>query len=81
MPIPERSKARRAASKPFRGPGGIQHAAMLSAVKTKPSRPSPLGGAEAPALTATGRGSTGFVHGRGEGMLQPNKGMAAGFAL
>ena len=37
MPIPKRSKALRAASKHFRGHSGIQHAAVLAAVKTKPS--------------------------------------------
>ena len=37
MPIPERRKALRAASKTFRGPSGIQHTAVLAAVKFKPS--------------------------------------------
>ncbi len=63
MPIPKRSKAPRAASKNFRGPSGIQHAAVLGAVKDKP----PLAVA-APSLTPPARGSTGFVQGRDEGM-------------
>jgi hypothetical protein len=37
VPIPKRSKALRAASKNFRGPSGIQHAAVLAAAKAKPS--------------------------------------------
>ena len=63
MPIPKRSKALRAASKNFRGPGGIQHATVLGAVKDKP----PLAVA-APSLTAPARGSTGYVQGWDEGM-------------
>ena len=63
MSIPKRSKAPRAASKNFRGPSGIQHAAVLGAVKDKP----PLAVA-APSLTPPARGSTGFVQGRDEGM-------------
>ena len=62
MPIPKRSKALRAASKNFRGPGVIQHATVLGAVKDKPLAVA------APSLTSPVRGSTGFVQGWDEGM-------------